>query len=103
MRSNYVTLDQQNYLVPFTHDQETARTYLSQEALETLHKICDANTYLKALKASGVDPKAMPFSQLDRKNLYNALEVLQSLEKTIKKIEEMNPRPFAEAEKNKLL
>jgi hypothetical protein len=66
MRSNYVTLDQQNYLVPFTHDQETAPTYLSQEALETLHIICDANTYLKALKASGVDPKAMPFSQLDR-------------------------------------
>lgn len=55
------------------------------------------------MKASGVDPKAMPFSQLNRKNLYDALDVLESLEKTLKKLETMNPRPYAEAEKIKLL
>ena len=45
----------------------------------------------------------MPFSQLNRKNLYDALDVLESLEKTLKKLENMNPRPYAEAEKIKLL
>jgi hypothetical protein len=45
----------------------------------------------------------MPFSQLNRKNLYDALDVLESLEKTLKKLETMNPRPYAEAEKIKLL
>jgi hypothetical protein len=103
MRSNYVTLNHENYLVPFTHEQETTPSSLSPQALEVLHYICDANTYLKALKASGVDAKAMPFSNLNRKNLYSALEVLQALEKTIRKLEDMNPRPYAEAEKNKLL
>jgi hypothetical protein len=62
MRTNYVTLNQENYLVPFTHEQETTPCSLNQQALEILHNICDADTYLKALKASGVDPKAMPFS-----------------------------------------
>lgn len=41
-----------------------------------MREICDVNTYLKALQNSGVDPKAMPFSNLDRKNLYDALGVL---------------------------
>jgi hypothetical protein len=45
----------------------------------------------------------MPFSNLDRKNLYDALEVLQKLQKTLDKLEGMNPRPYAEAERNKLL
>jgi hypothetical protein len=40
---------------------------------------------------------------LDRKNLYNALEILQALEKIIKKIEDMNPRPQGDREKNSLL
>ena len=68
-----------------------------------LREICDVETYLRALKASGVDPKAMSFSNLDRKNLYEALEILEKLQKTLTKLEGMNPRPYAEAEKMKLL
>ena len=49
---------------------------LSSEAIDILREICDVETYIKALKASGVDPKAMPFSNLDRKCLYDAFEVL---------------------------
>jgi len=50
MRTNYVTLDQKNYLLPFTHDQESIQTVdLSKEALELLHEICNVNTYLRAL------------------------------------------------------
>lgn len=45
----------------------------------------------------------MPFSNLDRKNLYDALEVLEKLHKTLEKLEGMNPRPYAESERNKLL
>jgi len=51
-----------------------------------MREICNVDTYLKALKNSGVDPKAMPFSNLHRKNLYDALEVLQKLEKTLEKL-----------------
>jgi hypothetical protein len=45
----------------------------------------------------------MPFSNLHRKNLYDALEVLQKLEKTLEKLATMNPRPYAENERNQLL
>lgn len=45
----------------------------------------------------------MPFSNLDRQNLYDALDVLQKLHKTLTKLEGMNPRPYAENERNKLL
>jgi hypothetical protein len=90
-------------LIPFTHDQISIPCDLSKSAIDVLNQICDVNTYLKALKASGVDPKAMPFSQLNRKNLYDALEVLEKLQSTLNKLEEMNPRPYAESEKMKLL
>ena len=103
MRSNYVTIDQENYLIPFTHDQVNQPCSLQKATIDIFNQICDVNTYLKALKSSGVDPKAMPFSQLNRKNLYDALEVLESLEKTLKKLETMNPRPYAEGDKIKLL
>ncbi len=77
MCPNYVTLDQKNYLLPFTFEQENLQSdYLTKESIGILHNICDANTYLKALQKSGVDKNAMPFSNLDRKNLYSALEVL---------------------------
>lgn len=45
----------------------------------------------------------MPFSKLDRQNLYEALEILQKLRTTLVKLEGMNPRPYAENERNKLL
>ena len=61
------------------------------------------DTFLRALKASGVDPKAMPFSNLDRKNLYDALEVLAKLEEVLKKLEGMPARPHGDAERKNLL
>lgn len=45
---------------------------VSNGVVEVMKEICDVNTYMKALERSGVDPKAMPFSNLDRKNLYDA-------------------------------
>ncbi len=75
----------------------------SKEVIEAMREICDVNTYLKALQNSGVDAKAMPFSNLYRKNLYDALEVLQKLEKVLAKLENLNPRPYAENERNTLL
>jgi Poly(ADP-ribose) polymerase, regulatory domain len=45
----------------------------------------------------------MPFSNLDRKNLYLALDILQDLQHTLVKLEGMNPRPYAEKEKTQLL
>jgi len=71
--------------------------------VEVLRDICDVNTFLKALKNAGVDAKAMPFSNLHRKNLYDALEVLTKLEKTLDKLQDMNPRPYVDAERQKLL
>ena len=41
-----------------------------------MKEICDVNTYLKALQNSGVDLKAMPFSNIHRQNLYDAFDVL---------------------------
>lgn len=58
---------------------------------------------MKALKASGVDLKAMPFSNIDRKNLYDALGVLAQLEDVLVKLEGMPARPYADAERKKLL
>ena len=45
----------------------------------------------------------MPFSNLDRKNLHDAQDVLIRLQKTLEKLEGINPRPYAENERNKLL
>lgn len=105
MRSNYVTIDQQNYLLPFTSEQHAypSENVNSEDQVEILREICDVDTYLKALKASGIDPKAMPFSNLDRKNLYDALQVLAQLEDVLTKLEGMPARPYAEAERKKLL
>ena len=100
MRTNYVTIDQKNYLTPFNLENAPALKYLTQETVDIMREICDVNAYLKALQHSGVDPKAMPFSNLHRQNLYDALGVLQKLEKTLGKLEHMNPRPYAENERN---
>mmetsp|Transcript_45750 Transcript_45750/g.33449 ORF Transcript_45750/g.33449 Transcript_45750/m.33449 type:complete len:88 (+) Transcript_45750:1114-1377(+) len=87
MRTNYVTIDQQNYLTSFgSLDQAPALKFATPHVIEVMREICNVDTYLKALKNSGVDPKAMPFSNLHRKNLYDALEVLQKLEKTLEKL-----------------
>ena len=102
MRNNYITIDQKNYLLPFSYENAPLTT-VPQNVLEMMKEICDVTTYLKALQNSGIDPKAMPFSNLDRKNLYDALEVLQKLSKILEKLENMNPRPYAENERNKLL
>ena len=51
MRTNYVTIDQKNYLLPFT-DLENAppiKHNTSKEVIEVMREICDVNTYLKAL------------------------------------------------------
>lgn len=105
MRTNYVTIDHKNYLLPFTNLEGAPplKKLQNLELIEVLREICNVNTYLKALQNSGVDPKAMPFSNIERKNLYNAMEMLQKLEQTLKKLENMNPRPYAEAERNQLL
>mmetsp|Transcript_27937 Transcript_27937/g.26975 ORF Transcript_27937/g.26975 Transcript_27937/m.26975 type:complete len:166 (+) Transcript_27937:361-858(+) len=77
MRTNYVTIDQQNFIAPFSSlDQCPPLKFISKEVVEVMREICDVDTYIKALKNAGVDPKAMPFSNLHRKNLYDALEVL---------------------------
>jgi len=76
MRTNYVTIDQKNFLTPFNLEQAPEPKFVSKDVIEVMREICDVNTYLKALHNSGVDPKAMPFSNLHRKNLYDALEVL---------------------------
>ncbi|CDW79015.1 nad(+) adp-ribosyltransferase-3 [Stylonychia lemnae] len=105
MRTNYVTIDQKNYLLPFDLENSAPinNQFIHKNSVDMLREICDVNTYLKALQNSGVDPKAMPFSNLDRQNLYDALEVLKKLQGTLKKLEQMNPRPYAENEKMKLL
>ena len=68
-----------------------------------MKEVCDIRTYLKALQASGIDLKAMPFSNLNRQNLYDAMDQLQKLQKTLQKLEGLNPRPYSENERNKLL
>lgn len=45
----------------------------------------------------------MPFSNLNRQNLYDAMEQLQKLQKTLQKLEGLNPRPYGENDRNKLL
>ena len=45
----------------------------------------------------------MPFSNIDRKNLYDALGVLAQLEDVLVKLEGMPARPYADAERKKLL
>ena len=89
--------------MPFNLEAAPRTQDIEQNEVEILKEICDVNTYLKALQQSGIDLKAMPFSNLDRKNLYDAVEVLQKLQKTLEKLEHMNPRPYAENERNKLL
>ncbi|TNV74105.1 hypothetical protein FGO68_gene9830 [Halteria grandinella] len=103
MRSNYVTLDQKNFLIPFSHDLQSLPTPFPQDLLSILADLTNVDTYLSALKSSGIDPKAMPFSHLDRKNLYSALDVLQSLQSTLVKLESMNPKPYGDKDKAQLL
>ena len=104
MRSNYVTIDHKNYLLPFDLSQAPKLTKnFSKEAAAVMREICDVDVYLKALSRSGIDPKAMPFSDLNRKNLYGALEVLEKLHKVLVKLSNMNPRPYAEKERTNLL
>ena len=68
MRTNYITLDQKNYLLPFNLENAAPinENFIHKNSVDILREICDVNTYLKALQNSGVDPKAMPFSNLDR-------------------------------------
>lgn len=103
MRTNYVTIDQKNYLLPFNLENAPLPREATHELIEVMREVCDVNTYLKALQSSGVDPKAMPFSNLNRQNLYDALEILTKLKATLEKLENMNPRPYAENERNALL
>jgi hypothetical protein len=105
MATNYVTIDQKNFLLPFNLENapNPNNNFLTKDGVEVVREICDVNTYIKALQNSGIDPKAMPFSNLDRQNLYSALDILQKLHKTLVKLEGMNPRPYAENDRNKLL
>lgn len=103
MRTNYVTIDQKNYLMPLVSENLAPAKDIDSAAQDIMREICDVYVYLKALGKSGVDPKAMPFSNLDRRNLYDAMEVLEKLQKTLVKLEGMNPRPYAENDKNQLL
>lgn len=50
MRTNYVTIDQKNFLTPFANlDQAPLLRQTSKEVVEVMREICDVNTYLKAL------------------------------------------------------
>jgi hypothetical protein len=45
----------------------------------------------------------MPFSNLNRKNLYSALEILEKLQKTITKLEENNYNLYSEKDRDMVL
>jgi hypothetical protein len=76
MRTNYVTIDQKNFLNPFNYEHAANPVQMTDNSLNVFKEICDVDSYLKALIRSGIDVQAMPFSNLDRKDLTNALEVL---------------------------
>lgn len=96
-----MTIDHQNLIAPFDFSISPNST-LPKETTEAMREICDVSSYLKALAKSGIDMKAMPFSSINRKNLYESLEILEKLAKVLIKIEGMNPRPYGENERNKL-
>lgn len=49
MRTNYVTIDQKNYLMQFNLESAPMLRDVQQAVVEVMKEICDVNTYMKAL------------------------------------------------------
>lgn len=102
MAQNYLKIDQQDCLAPFDLENSPNAANMPEAVYEIIKEICNVGAYRRALLDSGIDMKAMPFSNLERGNLLKAREICEKLHDVLNELEGMNPRPYADKERQAL-
>ena len=84
MGVSYVNLDSTDYLAPFDFAQSPP-SQLHPLTQSLLRAMSNATMYVRALKNTGIDLKALPVSNIKRKDLIDARELLNKLGVAIEK------------------
>ena len=95
MGVSYVNLDSTDYLAPFDFTRSPP-SKLHPQTQSLLRGMSNATMYVRALKNTGIDLKALPFSNIKRKDLLEAREFLNKLGSSIEKWVEMDGEKLAQ-------